>query len=278
MADPLSRPHPFFLPVGDRRLFLLWRRPSELRGSVILAPPFAEELNKSRRMFTLLADALAARGVGLLVPDLTGTGDSSGDFAEARWEAWIDDMAGAIRWLGGLEVPLLGAVGLRAGALLLGAVSKRLPVSIPRAVLWQPVLRGDNMLTRFLRLRVAAGAMSGGGGETTADLRRRLGEGESVEVAGYELHPHLVSALDAARLEPPGGEPSPPVWWFEVAADPARGPGPASRKVVEAWRERGVEVEAAAVAGEPFWTTQEIAEAPELVSRTAEVLCAGLEP
>ena len=63
-------------------------------------PPFAEEMNHSRRMATLQAHRLAALGIDVLVVDLFGTGDSAGDFADARWETWQEDAKAAVAWLG----------------------------------------------------------------------------------------------------------------------------------------------------------------------------------
>jgi len=77
---------PRFLDGLRGRLFVVRRAPAaDDRGiDVVIAPPFAEEMNRSRRMMVLLAIALAERGFGCLAVDPFGTGDSDGDFADAR--------------------------------------------------------------------------------------------------------------------------------------------------------------------------------------------------
>ncbi len=50
-------------------------------------------MNKSRRMAALQARAFAAMGFGVLQIDLFGCGDSSGDFSDARWDIWKQDLA-----------------------------------------------------------------------------------------------------------------------------------------------------------------------------------------
>ena len=92
--------------------------------------------------------------------------------------------------------------------------------------------------------------------------------GNSVEVAGYSLSPALAAGLSAAGLATP---PPVPVVWLEVGGEKL---SPASQRVVDGWREQGREAVTGAVAGEPFWATQEIAEAPALAAMTAERLSA----
>jgi exosortase A-associated hydrolase 2 len=93
----LAPARPFFLPAGPRALFALHHEPTApVRGAIVYVPPFGEEMNKSRRMAALQARALAAAGWHVLQIDLFGTGDSEGDFAEATWDAWLEDIATAV--------------------------------------------------------------------------------------------------------------------------------------------------------------------------------------
>ena len=83
-------PHPdvFFLPAahGEQRLCLFHAPAGVARSKVLYLHPFAEEMNKCRPMLALTARQLAARGVQVLAVDLHGTGDSSGEFRDARLE------------------------------------------------------------------------------------------------------------------------------------------------------------------------------------------------
>ena len=250
----------------DGPLFQVLYEPAAvpLRGAVLYVQPFAEEMNKSRRMAALQARALAARGYAVLMPDLYGCGDSGGDFADARWETWVADLRHARdRLLAQYGAPLI-LWGLRAGCLLLEELNADRAEAPAATVLWQPVANGELHLTQFLRLRMAAGMM-GGSKETTGQLRARLQDGEVLEVAGYGLAPELAARLAAARLDPPSRG---PVCWLEVAQAETPQLSPASARVVDAWRQDGAALHTAVVQGEPFWTTQEIREAPELLDET----------
>lgn len=267
---------PFFLPGGAGPLFGHYFAPrtGEVEQGLLIVPPFAEELNRSRRMMSLLGHELAARGCGVLLLDLYGTGDSSGEFTDARWSVWLDDLGRGREYLQQQGLTAVSLLGIRTGALLaLEALQQWPPGSVQRLLFWQPVLRGDQALVQFLRLRVAASMMNTSGEkETTQGLKALLEAGESVEVAGYELAPELALALDGKCLADGDGSALPPLHWFELIAEAGRPLTVAAKRQVEAWQGQGAEVNAVAVVGEPFWTLQETTVAPALLEATVKAL------
>jgi hypothetical protein len=60
--------------------------------------------------------------------------------------------------------------------------------------------------------------------------------------------------------------------WIDVVVDAGRGSTPAGERVRRVWQEEGVNVNFQIVSGPPFWSSVEIAEAPELVQATATLL------
>jgi exosortase A-associated hydrolase 2 len=264
---------PFFLDVRGTRRFALLHEPSAdaaLRGGIVCVPPFAEELNKSRRAIAEAARAFAADGWTVLVVDLLGCGDSDGEFGDASWDDWVADVLAATAWLQARTgyAPLLW--GVRAGALLAAEAAGR--TSVAGLLLWQPVTVGEVFLTHFLRLRVAADAFAGGrSASTTATLRAQLQQGAALEVAGYTLTEKLVGPLAAQslQLELPATR---WVGWVEAGSgdDPQLGPG--ARRVVEAGRAAGVDVAAEAVISAPFWQTVEIDAARAFIAASARQL------
>lgn len=271
-ADSSARA--LFLPGSRGPVYAISRAPLSRPGgrAVLFLPPFAEEMNKSRRMFTLAAQALARRGIASMIVDLYGTGDSGGEFADARWETWCADVAAACTWLrehGGERIVL---AGLRLGALLALDVAAVLP-GVERVVLWQPVLAGDALVTQFLRADVVAQMLAQADARATTDaLRKRLQSGEIVEVAGYALAPDLVAAIESLKLESLARDSTPPMDWIEVVSDASRGGAPAGLRVRQAWQARGLRVTHRLAAGPPFWSSVEIAVAPELVQATVSAL------
>jgi exosortase A-associated hydrolase 2 len=262
---------PLYLESGKRRLFGIFHAPHPARrprGSFIYLPPFAEEMNLARRMAALQARALAAEGVGVLLLDLFGTGDSGGDFCDARWELWIDDILTATDWLEDRGQAQVGLWGLRLGGLLAAAVTADRPDRFKRLLLWQPISDGRSMLTQFLRIRVAASMGKAGGGETTDGLRAELAEKRTIEVAGYNLAAELVRALDTIRMDGLDFHRGGHVDWFQVGPGKDDRLGAAAERVVDAWRRKGVSVSAMSIAGEQFWVVPEAETVTELISAT----------
>jgi len=263
---------PFFLDGAPGRRFCLFHPPAgTCRGAVLYVPPFAEEMNRSRRMAALQARALAAHGYGVLQLDLYGSGDSDGDFGDARWEIWKDDLARGAAWLDARLGQPLTLWGLRLGALL-ALDAARMLARPPRCVLlWQPVSKGSAYLTQFLRLRTAGALLDGAAAqEGSGSLRAALQAGDTLEIAGYDLAPQLAAALDGLdpleALAPPC-----PVHWFEAPAAGTALPAGAAR-IGAAWRERGVDLHQYALPAPPFWTTPEITVSQEWIDATSNVL------
>ncbi|MFL6709174.1 MAG: hydrolase 2, exosortase A system-associated [Massilia sp.] len=276
MTSPLPAASAFFLQLAPGQRFCLLHAPAgNCRGAVLYIHPFAEEMNKSRRVAANQARALAAAGFAVLQIDLLGCGDSSGDFADARWEAWKADVEGAIDWLKTHYQAPITLLGLRLGGLLALDVANSSSHALARVLLWNPVQTGATFLKQFLRLlavneMLADGKDAGAGGGAT-DARALLLHGESVEVAGYKLAPELAAAIeacDAARLAVTAC----PIDWIESVASLERPEAPAITRLAAKWRAAGVTVQLHRVAGPAFWANQEIEESPVLVDATTALL------
>jgi exosortase A-associated hydrolase 2 len=263
-----------FLPVGDGRRFGVARRPRGAgvarRGAVLSVHAFGEEMNKSRHMAALQADALAASGFEVLQLDLFGCGDSSGDFGDATWTAWLQDVEAGWQWLRERTDATIWIWGHRTGCLLACECAARRgqPASL---LLWQPVASGKAFLAQFLRTKIIGQALAEGESRSgVRELRESLTRGDALEVAGYRLSPDLALPLERSELmAPPAGS---RVRWFEIVASASDEPSPAARQRAEAWRHAGVEVALHAVAGPAFWQTQEITECPPLIEASIAAL------
>jgi len=273
-AGGVPRAEPFFLKSDPGQRFCLLHRPAgRCLGAVLYVHPFAEEMNRTRRMAALQARQLAALGYAVLQIDLYGCGDSSGDFGDARWDLWKQDLAAGAAWLHerfGCPVSLWG---MRLGALLVLDYARTAAVPLGPLLLWQPVSNGASYLTQFLRLRMAGALLADttSAQNSTRALREVLHAGETLEIGGYDLAPALALAIDGLPA-PETMAPAVPVHWFEILNATGQTLPPAAARVTAEWTRQGVDLQVHALHGPPFWATSEITVCPALLEATASAL------
>jgi exosortase A-associated hydrolase 2 len=192
-----------FVESSRGRILCVGRFPAEQGGSpvpaVLVVPPFAEEMNKCRRMITVFCEALAERGIASVVPDLFGTGDSEGRFSDASWEAWLDDLDAASAWAAEQQGTMQGVLGVRSGCVLAADWLRRSGHHPACMVLWQPVNNLTAAVKPLLRVRALQSQMNGGR-ETSDGLLGELLGGTGIDAAGYSLPPDLLRASQDLEL------------------------------------------------------------------------------
>lgn len=265
-------PSPFFLEVPDGRRFCLFHpvAAGTARGAILYLHPFAEEMNKSRRMAALQARAFAHSGYAVLQIDLLGCGESSGDFGDANWDDWVGDASSAAAWLRQRHPGPLWYWGLRTGALL-ATEAAALDATPAGLLLWNPVESGDRYLTHLLRMKRAASLSAGDGPVRIEALRKHLADGFPIEVGGYAIAPAMAHALQDLDLAELAGKVAPTaVRWLEAGAGSAA--ASADSAAMQAFVARGADLRFRRVEGPAFWQTTEIETAPQLISASLEEL------
>lgn len=271
MGFPSTRAESFFLRTGSGERFCQFYGSSldNPIGVFVYIHPFAEEMNKSRRMVAQQSKAFSANGFAVLQIDLCGCGDSSGDFNEARWEIWKQDILDAINWVKHRVSAPINLWGLRLGGMLALDIANDAKVSFQHIVLWNPIISGNVFLTQFLRLKIANQLMikNNDEGTGTRALRDRIEAGEALEIAGYELSSALALAIDKLRIGDFKAS-NTKIHWFEVVPEAGRVLSPPGMAAVNSWIQQNIEVNLQYVKGQAFWATQEITECPELIEST----------
>ena len=267
-----------FIPGGEGSIFVVRRGPAQGGHCVLIVPPFAEEMNKTRRMASLVALELADRGITTVMPDLYGTGDSAGDFSEADWNIWRHDLSSVVEWCESTHGPVFGMVAVRLGcALACDETVLSSMAHLRRTVFWQPVLDGSRFLNQFLRLRVAA-SMANGVSESVSALRSELSRLGEVEIAGYRISHRLAEQLDQLRTPAPLPGSLVDLSWFELVRGGSDAVSPGSASLVEASVAAGLPVRVELVRGEPFWSSTEVVTNESLVSATCAYLLGDRRP
>ena len=236
---------------------------------LLVIPPFGEEMNKCRRMMFMIGSEMARRGWVTVLPDLYGTGDSGGDFVDADWDVWVDDLSRTADWCRSSGVPVTAVLAVRLGCLL--ACEQQFLASIPRvskSVFWQPVLDGPRYLKQFFRLRIAA-SMANDVKESASELLAYLSRDGELEVAGYRLSANLASQIE--RVAKPAALPDKlgAVDWFEITRLTVGTTAKSTGQEDDVGRVATVPARHV-LTGEPFWASTEIVLNEELVKRTCD--------
>ena len=270
-------PHiePFFIQGYKGYLFCQCTLPKTKHPtkSVLLLPPFAEEMNKSRRMLSQQAWCLAERGYTVYMLDLYGTGDSAGEFSDATWEIWCRDIKDILQRISKDGFISVSILALRMGALLLEAVFESNEIEIDRVILWQPSISGEILLNQFLRLKLAADMISSAGsGMNTKEIKQKLTNGISMEIAGYSINPILADSISNTKLEKISFPPSIDVDWYELLAKEDRAVSVATQKVIDKLKGAGVNIRLKKIVGTSFWSTIELVDVHDLLKATTKLL------
>jgi exosortase A-associated hydrolase 2 len=274
-APLLSTPRvePFFFDADPGTRFSLYHAPAPhlaARGAILYVHPFAEELNRTRRMAALQARAFAAMGFAVLQLDLFGCGDSCGDFSAGRWEVWKRDLGVACAWLAERSPGPLHLWGVRLGGLL--ALDLACGKQVDSVILWQPFINGRTCINQFLRLRLAAQVSDAdpAAPRSTAALRAQLAAHGTIEVGGYEVAAALVKAIDACDAANLKLLPCTVHWFASGALAPVKVAASAAR-LAERWAPDGVDLHFHAVDGHAFWASAEPAECAALLAATSAI-------
>ena len=145
-ADGIFR-SPHFLPsdYGYQAAWLHAPDDLQVRGTILILPPFGLDYTHSHRSLLHLADRLAMLGFAALRIDYVGTGDSSGDESSiSAADDWIQGAVVALRALGeAFPDSPPSIIGLRHGALLAAAAATH--VDVTDFVGWAPVDRSQGI-------------------------------------------------------------------------------------------------------------------------------------
>jgi exosortase A-associated hydrolase 2 len=278
---------PFFMPHerSTTGCFCIYHPPKlnnneNMLGMVLYVHPFAEEMNKSRHMAARQAIDLANSGFAVLQIDLSGCGDSGGDFSQATWKAWIQDIRNAHGWmelniepdLKESERPPLWLWGLRAGCLLLAEAAQNIKKSFS-FIFWQPSLGGKKELNQLLRLQRVSNMLNTSSEDKKSKLATLGSNDESIEVLGYTLNPELAQGFAQAKLNPPSGNGSVQhLVWIEMMASEPMELALASKQTLKHWKDEGANTVSHLLKGPAFWSSNELINIPELISSTTSMV------
>jgi uncharacterized protein len=220
---------PFFFGPADRRLYGCYDAP---RGAVrscgaLLCYPMGPEYFSSHRGLRQLAARLSQKGFPAMRFDYFGTGDSAGNTEEASPAEMEKDLRAA---LGELQrrsrCTSLAMVGQRLGASsILSSTFPGEPIS--RIVLWDPILRGADLVAEILDPVSSSVGRSGSAS----------GDESAFEHKGFVFSAKFRDELMKMDVSQPESAPAPRVLIVETT------PGGGGEKLAVSYRGLGARVE-----------------------------------
>jgi len=190
------------MPTENGKCFVLEYLPAPNllnNQSVLFIPPFGEENNNSRKMHSAIARNLANEGFSVFMIDLFGTGDSEGQFVDALWDDWLDNIK--LLFENHLKQQFIktNILATRLGALMLAGLfeNERLPIN--KCLLLQPILKGKTFAKQLMRTKIAAMAFKGEKC-TQNDLQQDLEFQGLIEISGYQISKSMLDKIKSKSI------------------------------------------------------------------------------
>lgn len=143
-----------------------------MRQLFICVHPFFEEKKSSHRVFVELARKLNPLGIGFLLFDLSGCGDSSGDLCEFEVKHWVADINSVISYANkNLNPKNIGLIGIRFGALLASYINMG---KINSLIVIDPVINGKKYFDELLKQKKVREMMTFGSCSNSYDNPQTL--------------------------------------------------------------------------------------------------------
>lgn len=238
--------------------------------AVLILPPFAEEMNKSRHIISQLMQQNKQAGISSFMLDHYGTGDSEGDLDLATTDIWRQDLQLLLAQLQTAGFSRLSVVAIRFGAMQLFDLLNHQPLALQldKVVLWQPLLDISRFWLQLYRLKITE-QMALGQKLTQAELEQSLQQDNTLEIAGYPISKAFSESTRQLNIQPPAILATASNCWFEISQLP--NVAATTQKAVTHYQQ-SFPLSFQHISNAPFWNTQELATADNLINATRQFL------
>jgi len=167
---------------------------------VIFVPSFAEEMNRSKRMYVLCARLLANSGVDTVCFDYAGTGDSHGEWGSFEFADWKTNLLDVYQYVRQGGIKDISLIALRFGALIVADTIFTSDVQINKCIFWDPIESGEVFIRQLIRIKIAAGMAEESRKISTKDILSDIDQHGFMEVGGYHVSSSLINAINNMKL------------------------------------------------------------------------------
>ncbi|WP_158883334.1 alpha/beta hydrolase [Rhodanobacter sp. L36] len=189
---------PFHFGTGAKLFGLYHPAAAPTKKSVLLCPPFGQDLIRTHRLYRQLAQTLAAAGIAVMRFDYSGSGDSAGSSIDVDWNQCIaDTVAAADELRVRSHCETVAAFGARLGANV--AMASATHARFADLMLWDPI---TNAAAHIARLDAMQNALQH---DTNRFLKSRPATSVADQWLGFPVSPMLRQQLLDLRVVPPDG-------------------------------------------------------------------------
>ena len=194
------------IPSAEGLLHAVYHRAArESASAIVFCGPFAEEKKCAHRVLVEAARTLAAADLNCLRFDYRGCGDSSGEFQDFTPADWMEDILAAARYMrDDLAMTTLGVLGLRLGATM-AIQAAQATETFDFAVLWEPVINGEQYMKMNLRRSLIKAMMTEGDGFVADDVRAEHADTQVLDFDGYRVSQETkeqIAGMDLLQAPP----------------------------------------------------------------------------
>ena len=233
---------------------------------VILVPPFAEEMNRSKRMFILCAQKLSESGLNVILFDYAGTGDSEGEWGDYSYVDWLQNFLDVYQYAQTKSLHSVDLISLRFGSLLSADAIVNKSIAINNCIFWDPVEKGETFMRQLIRTKIAAEMSLTKNKNDKYNYLNELDQKGFIEIAGYKLTRELIDSIKLLKLSDNLEELTKMsvVHWIQLGQHLAQ-PKCLNESILQSLSFKSVE-------DIRFWMQQEVTISPVLIDETCRIL------
>ncbi len=233
---------------------------------VILVPPFAEEMNRSKRMFVLCAQKLSEIGLNVICFDYAGTGDSEGEWGDFSYADWYQNFLDVYNYSQTKGFQSVDIISLRFGSLLSADAIVNECIAINNCIFWDPVEKGESFIRQLIRTKIAAEMSLAENKSEKYNYLNELDQHGYIEIAGYKLTEELIESIKSLKLSDYLEELTKMsvVHWMQLGLNLAK-PRCLNENILQTLSFKSVE-------DIRFWMQQEVTISQDLIDETCRIL------
>lgn len=166
---------------------------------IVICHPILEEKKSTYKLLRDCAKDLCSFGFYVFRFDLSGCGDSEGDYENASVNTWVEDTKVAVNYLTNKikSIKTVGLIGLRLGATIAAFVREE-SENISFLCLWSPIIDGKQYVKINIKRKLVLELWKNKNTRQSANLPQD--EIKGIDIDGYYINNQLIGEMEKIDL------------------------------------------------------------------------------